>query len=66
MGGRTSAEGNLILGGDIGMRITNPGIRDCCFAGNTVSGKMPTFPDASGNTSAFSKTYTAKKSGKKP
>ena len=36
VGGYTEAEGNLVVGGAISMRITNRGIRDCYFAGNTV------------------------------
>lgn len=36
IGGYTQAEGNLVVGGSISMRITSRGIKDCYFAGNTV------------------------------
>ena len=36
IGGYTQAEGNLVVGGSISMRITNRGIKDCYFAGNTI------------------------------
>ena len=37
VGGYTAAEGNLVCGGAIAMRITNRGVQDCYFAGNTVN-----------------------------
>jgi hypothetical protein len=37
IGGYTQAEGNLIYGGSISLRITNNGIQDCFFAGNSVT-----------------------------
>jgi len=36
VGGYTEAEGNLVVGGSISMRISNSGVQDCYFAGNTV------------------------------
>ncbi len=36
IGGYTAAEGNLVVGGSISMRITNRGIKACYIAGNTV------------------------------
>jgi len=36
IGGYTEAEGNLVVGGSISMRITGHGIKGCYFAGNTV------------------------------
>ncbi|NLI55343.1 MAG: hypothetical protein GX417_13670 [Clostridiales bacterium] len=36
IGGYTAAEGNLVVGGAISLRITNRGIKGCYFAGNTV------------------------------
>ena len=36
IGGYTAAEGNLIAGGSIPVRISNPGIRDFYIAGNTI------------------------------
>ncbi|MPM36057.1 hypothetical protein SDC9_82652 [bioreactor metagenome] len=36
IGGYTEAEGNLVVGGSISMRITGRGIKGCFFAGNTV------------------------------
>ncbi|MCE5236042.1 MAG: right-handed parallel beta-helix repeat-containing protein [Eubacteriales bacterium] len=35
-GGYTQAEGNLVVGGPISMRITNRGIQDCYIAGNFI------------------------------